>query len=283
MRTVAPLACVLLYLSISKKWALNVWQTLAILLPLLAFFAVGLIVSAKIGGGGDLHNMDMFIIGLLFAGAIAWHNGGRNWIAQRVSSPVWIRLGLVLLAVLPAHQAFQFLRPNEVAEEDMTWVMTMADIPPQGPFPELLPDDQNAGKALEDIRRAVDEAAPNGEILFIDQRQLLTFGYITGVPLVPEYDKKVLINEAMSGSKAYFDAFYRDLASKRFSLIITNPLHERIQTEEDNFGEENNAWVEWVSTPVLCFYEPIDTLKKVKVQLLVPKQDISTCAQYLEN
>jgi hypothetical protein len=164
----------------------------------------------------------------------------------------------------------------------MTWVMTLADIPPQGPFPELLPYEQDSEKALNDIRRAIDEAGPDGEILFIDQRQLLTFGYITGVPLVPEYDKKVLINEAMSGSQAYFDAFYRDLASQRFSLIITNPLHERVQTEEDNFGEENNAWVEWVSTPVLCFYEPIDTLRKVRVQLLVPKEDISACAQYLE-
>jgi hypothetical protein len=278
----APLITVLIYLSVTRRWILNGWQKLAILLSLVAFLVVGLIVSVKIGGGGDLHNMDMFIIGLLFAGTVAWHDGGRDWIARSVPSPVWMRLVLTLLAVIPAHQAFQFLKPNEVAEEDMTWVMTLADIPPQGPYPELLPYDQDATKALEDIRHAVDEAAPNGEILFIDQRQLLTFGYINGVPLVPEYDKKVLINEAMSGSPDYFDAFYRDLASQRFSLIITNPLHERIQTEEDNFGEENNAWVEWVSTPVLCFYEPLDTLRKVRVQLLVPKADISACAQYLE-
>jgi hypothetical protein len=186
------------------------------------------------------------------------------------------------MIVLPAYYPMRFLNPDEVSEADMTWVMTLADIPPQGPFPELLPYDQDAAKALEDIRRAVDEAAPNGEILFIDQRQLLTFRYITGVPLVPEYDKKVLINQAMSGSEAYFAVFYKDLASQRFSLIITNPLHERIQTEEDVFGEENNAWVEWVSTPVLCFYEPVETLRKVKIQLLVPKQDISACAKYLQ-
>jgi hypothetical protein len=109
---------------------------------------------------------------------------------------------------------------------------------------------------------------------------LLTFKYITDIPLVAEYDKKVLINQAMSADEAYFKTFYTDLASQRFSLIITNPLHERIQTEEDSFGEENNAWVEWVSTPVLCFYEPLDTLRKVRVQLLIPKEDISACAQY---
>ena len=40
--------------------------------------------------------------------------------------------------------------------------------------------------------------------------------------------------------------------------------------------------VEWVSAPVLCFYEPVDTLRKVRIQLLVPKEDISACTQYLQ-
>ena len=280
---VAPLIAVLIYLSVTRRWALNFLQKLAIILPLMAFLVVGLIVSVKIGGGGDLHNMDMFIIGLLFAGAMAWHQSGAKWILESVASPVWIRIVLLFMVIYPAYYPMKFLSPNRVAEEDMTWVMTLADIPPQGPFPELLPYENDSDKALKDIRNAIEESAPNGEILFIDQRQLLTFKDITGIPLVPEYDKKVLINEAMSASESYFQNFYRDLAAQRFSLIITNPLHERVQTEEDNFGEENNAWVEWVSAPVLCFYEPLETLKKVRIQLLVPKEDISACAKYLEN
>jgi len=279
---VGPLTAVLIYLSSTHRWSLNLWQKLAIILPLLAFLAVGLIVSVKIGGGGDLHNMDMFILGLLFAGAIAWDQSGKEWVTQAANSPSWVRIVLVLAVMIPAYIPVRAMRPQQVAEEDMVWVMTLADIPPQGPFPELLPYEHDANKALADIRSAVEAAAPNGEILFIDQRQLLTFRYITGVPLVPEYDKKVLINQAMSADEAYFKTFYQDLASHRFSLIITNPLHERIQTEEDNFGEENNAWVEWVSAPALCFYEPLDTLKKVRVQLLVPKEDISACSQYIQ-
>ncbi len=279
---VGPLIAVLVYLSVTRRWALNSLQKLAVILALLAFLVVGLIVSVKIGGGGDLHNMDMFIIGLLFAGAMAWHQSGAKWILESAASPLWIRIVLLFMVVYPAYYPMKFIAPNQVAEEDMTWVMTLADIPPQGPFPELLPYKTDSDKALKDIKDAIEEYAPNGDILFIDQRQLLTFKYVTGVPLVPEYDKKVLINEAMSASEAYFQSFYRDLAAHRFSLIITNPLHERIQTEEDNFGEENNAWVEWVSAPVLCFYEPLDTLKKVRIQLLVPKQDISACAKYIE-
>jgi len=279
---VAPLVAVLIYLSRTRRWMLNGWQKLAITLPLPAFLVVGLIVSVKIGGGGDLHNMDMFIIGVLFAGAIAWHRSGAEWIAESGASPLWVRMALLFMVVFPAYQPMKFLAPNEVAEEDMVWVMTLADIPPTGPLPELLPYDRDANKALSDILRAVEAAAPNGEILFMDQRQLLTFRYITGIPLVPEYDKKVLINQAMNADEAYFKTFYQDLASRRFSLIITQPLHEKIQTDTDQFGEENNAWVEWVSSPVLCFYEPLDKLKKVKIQLLVPKEDVSACAQYLE-
>ena len=277
---VAPLISVLIYLSFTHRWVMNTWQKLAIILPLLAFLVVGLIVSVKIGGGGDLHNMDMFIIGVMFAGAIAWRNGGYEWVRQISFSPVWVRVVTILLIALPAFQALLGLTPISI-REDMRWVMTLADIPPTGPMPELLPSEQDTQKSLNDVRSAVEFAASQGDILFMDQRQLLTFGYVQSVPLIPEYDKKVLINQAMSADVQYFSAFYKDLANHRYSLIISNPLHERIQTDLNQFGEENNAWVTWVSTPVLCYYEPVNTLKKVTVQLLVPRQDTSGCEQRL--
>ena len=277
----APLIVVLIYLSVTRRWTPNLWQKLAIAFPLLAFLVVGLIVSVKIGGGGDLHNMDMFIIGLMFAGAIAWRQSGHEWILQSNHSPVWIHIALFLMVGLPAYSAYMYLSPIRVAEEDMPWVMTLADISPDAPFLELLPYERDATKALGEIRAAVEQASPHGEILFMDQRQLLTFGYITGVPLVPEYDKKVLINYSLSGDAQYFAGFYSDLASQRFSLIITQPLHEKLQSDTDQFGEENNAWVKWVSAPVLCFYEPLVIMRKVRIELLVPRQDISGCTQYL--
>ncbi len=70
---------------------------------------------------------------------------------------------------------------------------------------------------------------------------------------------------------AYFDLFYRDLAKKRFSLIVSEPLKVNLQGSAHQFGEENDAWVKWVAAPILCYYEPIETLKGVKVQLLVPR------------
>jgi hypothetical protein len=277
---VGPLVVLLVYLSVTRRWVLNTWQKLAIVLPLLAFLVVGLIVSVKIGGGGDLHNLDMFILGVMFAGAIAWRNGGYQWVREISAAPVWVRTVVVFLILLPALQSLLSLRPISI-REDLTWVMSLADIPPSGPIPELLPSEADTQKALNDVRSSVEFASTQGEILFMDQRQLLTFGYVKNVPLIPDYDKKVLINQAMSADAFYFSDFYEDLATQRFSLIITNPLHEKIQTDLNQFGEENNAWVTWVSTPVLCYYEPVNILRKVTVQLLVPRHDTSGCEQRL--
>jgi hypothetical protein len=115
----------------------------------------------------------------------------------------------------------------------------------------------------------------------MDQRQLLTFGYIKDVPLVSEYEKKLMMDEALSSDKAYFQPFYADLAAHRFSLIISDPLRTPIKDSEYGFGEENNAWVKWIAKPVLCYYEEKDTLMDVRVEILVPRQGSYDCSNVL--
>jgi hypothetical protein len=51
-----------------------------------------------------------------------------------------------------------------------------------------------------------------------------------------------------------------------------------VKDDSYQFGEENNAWVKWVSNPILCYYEPKMTLKEVGVQLLVPKKQQLDCS-----
>lgn len=55
-----------------------------------------------------------------------------------------------------------------------------------------------------------------------------------------QFSQKVLVqmDQAMSGNELYFQAFYEDLVHQR---------HE--------FGEENDAYVEWVSKSILCYYQ----------------------------
>lgn len=279
---VLPLIVILIYLLRTRRWKLDLWQKLAIGLPLLAFLAVGLIASVKIGGGADLHNMDMFIIGLMFVGAVAWRSGGLKWIDEIHAAPVWVQFTMVALIVIPGYKSLMQMRPILITE-DITTVATLADIhedPLPNPLPDTLPSEPDTIKALNQVQAAVAKASQEGEVLFMDQRQLLTFGYID-VPLVPKYDKKVLINEALSANVLYFADFYRDLENRRFSLIVTNPVNRRLDKTEGHFGEENNAWVRWVSMPLLCYYEPVDRLKRVDVELLVPRLDISTCDEVL--
>jgi hypothetical protein len=238
---VAPLTIVLIYLSAAKIWQPSKLQKTALTLPLLAFLGVGLVASTKIGGGGDLHNLDMFLIGIIFAGAIAWENGGREWIQDGAAMPALMKIVVVALLVNSSLAPLLEMRSFTLGEE-AAWLKTLTDAKSESTL-EMLPTRAETESALQTIQTEADKAKSQGEVLFMDQRQLLTFGNITGIPLVPDYEKKLLMNQALSSNAAYFQDYYRDLAAKRFSLIITEPLRTPVQDSSYQFGEENNAWV----------------------------------------
>jgi hypothetical protein len=169
------------------------------------------------------------------------------------------------------------LKPLSYTEK-MGWVMTLRGDHSARMTNGSLVSKESAREALVMIRQEIDNAKLNGDILFMDQRQLLTFGYIDDIALVPEYDKKMLINIAMADRADFFQEFYKDLASHRFSLIVANPLLQRIQDETNIFSEENNKWVRWVSKPILCYYESKVTFEELSIQLLVPRYYPVDCA-----
>ncbi|MBI5950549.1 MAG: hypothetical protein HY865_02730 [Chloroflexi bacterium] len=277
-----PLMAFLTYLLLTRKWTPNIWQKLAMIVPLLAFLVVGLVVSTKIGGGGDLHNTDMFLIGLVFTAIIAWQNGGGEWLMNnRVHLyPLWVKLALVLLFAIPGLQPLGQMQSYHFGE-NASWLKTLSGAK-SGSEIQVLPAQDEVDSALRLIQGAVDKAKTQGEVLFMDQRQLLTFGYIKDVPLVPDYEKKLLMDRAMSEDAAYFDGFYADLAAHRFSLIISQPMaRSKKDISVFEFGEENNAWVKWVTRPVMCYYTPLETMKNVNVQLLVPREDTVDCSSVL--
>ena len=280
---ILPLTILLIFLVKKGYWQTSLWQKLAMIGPLLAFLVVGLIISTKIGGGNNLHNLDMFLIGLLFVAAIAWRNGGRQWLSQSENSPFWIKTTLILLVILPALPSMQRLRPNlSLTEAEILQVQTLTGYDPlTSPSVESMPSDEEIQQVLNSISVFAETADAQGEVLFMDQRQLLTFGYVPKIRLVPEYEKKMMMNEAMTGDPAYFAPYYQDLADKRFSLIITEPLKVYIKDEESVFGEESDAWTKWVAAPTLCFYEPLETFKSVYVQILIPRQELLDCSDYL--
>jgi hypothetical protein len=212
---------------------------------LLILLVGGLVVSTKIGGGGDLHNMDAYIVLLGLAGA--YLICGQVAIESQpegalISAPYSLILWMLFVPV-----AFSILRIGSPYSYDAA--KTAADVSSLG--------------------REVEAYGKSGEVLFMYERQLLTFGLVPRVPLVADYEVVTLMEMAISGNRPYLQQFYSDLASHRFSAIVAHP--QNLGVETGDFIEESNAWNRFVGQPLLCQYKPALTLDYSNVQVLVPR------------
>jgi hypothetical protein len=243
-----PAIVLLTWLVASKRWLLNGLQIAVCAGVSLAFLGLGLVASVKIGGGNNLHNLDMFLVTVLLMLGLAVQSA-TGWVTGKW--PPFARALLALVILAPVWSGVS------------------------SPAPRQLPPAEEIGVALAEIDKQVHKYLEFGEVLFMDQRQLLTFGYLEDVPLVQEYEKKYLMNQAMANDRAYFEGFYRDLASHRFSLIVSEPLSAGIQGADRDFGLENDAWVKWVVRPTLCYYKPFKTARALNLQILLPREELN--------
>jgi len=241
-----PVLGVIFWLVRRRVWVLDRWQLAALTSLCAVLLGAGVIVSAKIGGGSNLHNLDMFLITLAFVAAAAFEG----------------RAGLARLRSLLGQASGRCLAALSLA---LPAVLTLSVGRPLN-----LPGRAVVSESLEAIRAEVAAALPHGEVLFYDQRQLLTFGYVQGVPLVPEYEKKYMADQSLSGDLAFFAPFYEDLARQRFSLIVSPPLETTWQ-EEHPFSEEDEAQVRFLYLPMAEYYEPAVRLDAVGIWLLRPR------------
>jgi hypothetical protein len=225
------------------------WVALFSMLAML-FFG-GLTVSVKIGGGADLHNMDAFLVLLaliaasFFAGQVAGENQPSVWGSVHGS----VIFAAALVPMIFALPQIGFLpRYDHIAVE----------------------------KDVQKLQQAVSDVAPGGEILFVTERQLLTFGILKNTPLVPEYEQIELMEMAMSGNREYLERYYADLANHRFAIIVAEK-QKFTQQKKSAFIEENNAWVRYVGAPLLCAYKPVESLSSTNVQIFVPRPAQPSC------
>jgi hypothetical protein len=244
---ILPLILVLIIFVRQSHIKLNKLQLIAIASSSTVFLLVGLIASVKIGGGSNLHNLDMLLINLLLMAGLAWKFGAQEWLINSDKHSPITKLLLVFMLLYPLYPTLLTASPLK------------------------LPSLQDQKNTLAIIQKSVKDAKEIGEVLFIDQRQLLTFGQIKDVPLVPDYEKKYLMNEAMSSNQTLFNKFYQDLRNHRFALLINEPTFIDYQAEDYYFGSENDAWVKWVAQPLLCFYRPLYTFKNMGVEILIPR------------
>ena len=262
---VAPISLLFVVISKTEAFKPNWIQNLVMIGAQSAFLIIGLVVSTKIGGGGDLHNMDMFIIGTLFLAGIIWKNGGGDWIRNNIQTSKKLQAILFLIVLMPGLNVAKSFNLNYQSER---------------------PTLGEATRVMEIIQDVVDEKQSQGEILFSDQRQFLTFGYVD-VPLVDDYEKKWLMEMAMRKDMEGLEKYYQDLAEQRFSLIVTEKLHADVyKASSGSFGEENDAWVNYISNPTLCFYTPVPESKTTedlaRIMLLEPVEDIQHCIDSID-
>jgi hypothetical protein len=246
----APLFLSLLQILRGKLSYLHPLRWLALLFLLLILFAGGMTVSVKIGGGADLHNMDAFLVMLAL---IAVSFFATRVVGEREAKPAW---GLIHWSVAVS----ALLVPIGFA------------LPQIGFFQSY--DQTTVGKDIRMLQESTKNV--NGEILFVTERQLLTFDEIQNVSLVPEYEQMELMEMAMSGNRDYLEKFYADLQNHRFALLIAEE-QKFTQQKQGAFIEENNAWVRLVGAPILCNYKPVATLSSTNIQIFIPRENNPDC------
>ena len=162
--------------------SISIWRWAGIAAIIMIFFVGGLVVSVKIGGGSNIHNLDAYLIFLMTIGAyLVTHCLVADGRLLQVWRPIPV---LLLLGFLP-----------------VGWHMYFA-------HPIMKPDEKIAWQDVEILRDwAQKAAAQGGRVLFINQRHLLTFGIIQGVPLEPEYELLVLMEMAMANNSRYLSRF----------------------------------------------------------------------------
>ncbi|NOH00778.1 MAG: hypothetical protein HND47_01750 [Chloroflexi bacterium] len=223
------------------------WLVLIAMLAVL--FVGGAIVSTKIGGGGDLHNMDAYLVMLSVLVTSIWAKQVR---AESDAQPMRGRVswGAVSAALLiPLGFAIRNI----------------------GFFPSY-----DKTIAEKDIQRLQEALQSGGEILFITERQLIAFDDLHGVRLVPEYEQMELMEMAMSRNRAYLEKYYADLRARRFALIVAED-QKFTEQKEGAFVEENVAWVRFVGAPLLCNYKPVVTLTSNNIQVFEPRPKLVEC------
>jgi len=208
----------------------------------------GLVVSTKIGGGSNLHNLDAYFVVLMLIGA--YFLFGKATPDQISLSATPLRPTALLLLALSVPVVWSLAEFSLPAPKDL----------------------QQARVTLNTLNQLVGSAARRGEVLFISQRHLLTFGYVKDVPLVADYELLLLSEASISNNRTLLERFYADLRNRRFSMIIVDRLNPGYQRPKiDPFAEENNLWVDRIAFPILEYYGEEAYFGEQNLQVLVPK------------
>jgi len=227
-----------------------------IVAALFALFLGGLIVSLKIGGGADLHNLDAYFTMLLIVFSyLVFARYTPEDQQKRTAEFIPLRWGNVMsVIVIP----ILFLTQTNIAFKTY--------------------DPSRTEKTLSTMQSEIDRVnAEGGEILFITQRHLISMGMLKNVTLIQEYEREELMEMAMSNNEEFLAHFKQEMESQRFDLIVVDPLTFKILARRRAFSEENNVWVRGIMRPILCNYRLEESFPEDEVALYVPQEGERAC------
>jgi hypothetical protein len=242
-----PLLALIIVFLWQRRGIFHSLRLAGIFSALLVLFLGGLVVSIKIGGGSDLHNLDAYLILLMLVGGYFYFDRMTPE-TERIGVPIAFPTALIAIAIL-----FPVWMAVKGTSSFMTW------------------DHSQANQLLESVRSQTESVAKTGgEVLFITQRQLLALKMVN-VPLVPDYEQDYMMEMVMSHNRPYLDRFQQDLQTQRFSMIVASAYSPSLQGSGKMFGNENDLWVEEVVIPLNCYYQALPEYKNQDVALYVPR------------
>ena len=211
------------------------------------FLLGGILVSVKIGGGGDLHNLDAFLvfyacISLYFVRDQIQLENSLTYSGKQVS-PVLVLLTVVVPVVL--------LVSSEVIHKTI--------------------DSRTEQTEIAILQKVVDTANQQpGKPLFISETQLLAFQNLHNVDPIPEYEKVFLMEMVMSQNTSVLDPFQEKMKRQEFSMIVTDSTWILVEDIRSSFGIEGRLWIDKVVEPMLQYYEPLLSMENGSIRVLVP-------------
>jgi len=245
--TAGPLLLVMGYAWARGRHACNRWMTGFSLLAMTGLLAAGLVISVKIGGGSNLHNLDMFLVSLIVLTAMLFQHDAQR--PEQKTAAVVYDFAMMVVLLLPAWHIISGMSPLTLPE------------------PALV---QEASATLDAV---LADTAGDETVLLIDQRHRLALDDYPALRWEPAYEQVEMMDHALAADETYFEAFREDVQGQRYRWIICDPQPIVFKGRTGPFGEENDAWVTYVSIPLMDSYEIAYAFDDVGIWILSPRTE----------
>ena len=227
-----PSIIFLLLKKVSSPKSLSIFKLTIISGLLLVFLMGGLVVSAKIGGGTDMHNLDAFILLIFILVLYKFKKiSNENKIDRMVSKTFLVIITLVIL--LPS--VFSFSKIKNI---------------------KLL-DYEKANTTIIKLQEIIDSKNSNNQNILIENEQhLILFEIISGVEYNSYFEKTVLMEALMSENLPYLEEYiYKPLRDNVYTTILleSQPRNFKNQTSQ-TYADENNVYYEFFTLELLKYY-----------------------------